>query len=98
MCCAQAWYRRGRGRGGSEIQGFGHQKWPKNLFPAQICFSPDEFFDGPGAGEEEEEELPAISAGPVPAVSRVRVPTPCVSTTRMGMQLPGWRLTRIPRA
>ena len=41
-------------------------------------------------GGEEEEELPAIGAGPVPAVGRVRVPTPRVSTARMGMQLPGW--------
>ena len=32
------------------------------------------------------EELPAIGAGPVPVVSRVRVPTPRVSTTRIGMQ------------
>ena len=45
--------------------------------------------DGPfGLGGEEEEDLPAIGAGPVPAISRVRVPAPRVSTTRMGMQLP----------
>ena len=41
--------------------------------------------DGRG---EEEEELPAISAGPMPAVGQGRVPTPRVSTTRIGMQLP----------
>ena len=37
-------------------------------------------------GEEEEEVLPAIGAGPVPADSRERVPTPRVSTTWIGMQ------------
>ena len=37
-------------------------------------------------GGEEEEELPAIGASPVPADSRERVPTPRVSTTRIGMQ------------
>ena len=39
---------------------------------------------------EEEEELPAIGAGPVPADSRGRVPTAHVTTptTRIGMQLP----------
>ena len=39
---------------------------------------------------EEDEEVPAIGAGPGPDVSRVRVPTPRVSTARIGMQLPGW--------
>ena len=34
----------------------------------------------------EEEELLAIGAGPVPVDSRERVPTPRVSTTRIGMQ------------
>ena len=37
-------------------------------------------------GEDEEEELPAIGASPVPADSRERVPTPRVSTTPIGMQ------------
>ena len=46
--------------------------------------------------EEEEEELPAIGAGPVPAVSRVRVPTPRVSTAQIGMQLPGWQFHACP--
>ena len=32
-----------------------------------------------------------IGACPVPAISRVRVLTPRVSTARMGMQLPGWQ-------
>ena len=32
------------------------------------------------------EALPAIGAGPVPADSRERVPTPRVSTTRIEMQ------------
>ena len=41
--------------------------------------------DGPGGGGEEEELL-AICAGPVLADSRERVPTPRVSTTRIGMQ------------
>ena len=36
-----------------------------------------------GGGEE---ELPAIGAGPVPADSWERVPTPCVSTKRIEMQ------------
>ena len=44
--------------------------------------------DPKGGGGVEEEELPAIGAGPVPANSRDRVPTPRVSTTRIGMQLP----------
>ena len=35
--------RGGGGDGGSEIQGFVHQKWPKNLCPLQT-FSPEEFF------------------------------------------------------
>ena len=34
------------------------------------------------------EELPAIGAGPVAVDSRERVPTPRVSTTRIGMQEP----------
>ena len=37
---------------------------------------------------EEKEELPAIGAGPEPAVSRERVHTPRISTTQIGMQLP----------
>ena len=45
------------------------------------------FFRGEG---EEEKELPAVGAGPVPAVSRVRVSTPRVYSARIGMQLPGW--------
>ena len=40
---------------------------------------------GVGGNGGEEEELPAIGAGPVPTVSQVRVPTPRV-TTRIGMQ------------
>ena len=40
----------------------------------------------------EEEELPAIGASPVPADSRERVPTPRVSTTRIGMQEHGHRM------
>ena len=44
------------------------------------------------------EELLAIGAGAVPAVSRVRVrvPTPRVSTARIGMQLPGWQFHACP--
>ena len=41
---------------------------------------------GGGGGEKEEEELPAIGTSPVQADSRERVPTPHVSTTRIGMQ------------
>ena len=47
-------------------------------------------------GGEKEEELPAIGAGPVPAVSWVRVPTPRVSIARIGMQLPGWWFRACP--
>ena len=41
---------------------------------------------GQGGGAGGEEALPAIGASPVRADSRERVPTPRVSTTRIGMQ------------
>ena len=37
--------------------------------------------------EQQEDELPVIRVSPVPADSRERVPTPRVSTTRIGMQV-----------
>ena len=46
----------------------------------------------------EEEELPVIGASPVPADSRERVPTPRVSTTRIGMQEQRLDKPRLSRA
>ena len=60
----------------------------KNVPGAKIACS-SLFTIGVGWGVQRgggEEELPAIGASPVPADSRERVPTPRVSTTRIGMQ------------
>ena len=62
-----------------------HQKWSYKIF----VFSHDGHFglegvEGSRGGGGE--ELPAIGASPVLADSWERVPTPRVSTTRIGMQ------------
>ena len=51
-----------------------------------LWHAPRAFWHTAEEEEEEEEELPAIAVSPMLADSRERVPTPRVSTTRIGMQ------------
>ena len=54
--------------------------------PTHTTLSPEGPERAQGVGGEREEELPVIGAGPLPTDRRERVPTPRVSTTRIGMQ------------
>ena len=65
----------------AQLRQFNQVTWPRDVEGRVDCAAAVCVCVGGGGGG-----LPAIGAGPVPADSGERVPTPCVSTTRIKMQ------------